>query len=251
MNRGHMVFLLIIGGLFFEVFQMPFTPSGLAYSMEITDFKPSELSVLDTVGLCMSNEEIPQGQSNCSVVTTNNFVGVISLQWSITWDPLVLSYLGVNTDNSILGPSNFGTLLVSDGKLTVSWTDPNVNGVTLIDGDTLFELCFNVIGTSGMVSPVAFGDSPIAIEIINIIPEALPVSLKQGSVFVSGPCTETLAVDATPILSHVYQASIQLTSAGTILDGNVTFTAGNNVELQPNFQVDNGAVFEILIQPCF
>ncbi len=66
-----------------------------------------------------------------------------------------------------------------------------------------------------------------------------------------GDCPPTRAVDDTPIASGTYQAGTQLTSMGTIPSpNNVTFRAGNNVELRPNFEVALNANLDINIAGC-
>ncbi len=62
---------------------------------------------------------------------------------------------------------------------------------------------------------------------------------------------DILMVDDTPIPSGTYGAAIQLSSMGTVDGGaNVLFTAGDNVVLQPDFEVKDGGVLEVLIRPC-
>ncbi|MCB0686218.1 MAG: proprotein convertase P-domain-containing protein [Saprospiraceae bacterium] len=65
------------------------------------------------------------------------------------------------------------------------------------------------------------------------------------------PCPSTIAVNELAIASGTYQAGVQLTSSGTVPNGNnVFFRAGNNVELQPNFAVQSTAIFEARIGGC-
>ncbi len=66
-----------------------------------------------------------------------------------------------------------------------------------------------------------------------------------------GNCPPTLAKNEMNIASGIYQASIQLTSSGTIGAGNnVTFRAGNNVELQNNFTAPLTSILEVKIEGC-
>jgi subtilisin-like proprotein convertase family protein len=65
------------------------------------------------------------------------------------------------------------------------------------------------------------------------------------------PCPPNLPVNGNPIASGTYQAGTQLTSSGSIGAGNnVTFRAGNNVEMQNNFNVPQTAVFQAQIGGC-
>jgi hypothetical protein len=58
-----------------------------------------------------------------------------------------------------MASGNFGKTLTSEGKLSFSWDDPNVRGVTAPDGSVMFAVRFDVIGSPGSVSPLAFVDS--------------------------------------------------------------------------------------------
>ncbi|MCB0522669.1 MAG: hypothetical protein H6577_10810 [Lewinellaceae bacterium] len=67
----------------------------------------------------------------------------------------------------------------------------------------------------------------------------------------TGCCPATLAVNSNPILDGTYQASMDITSNGTVPStGNVIFGAFNTVELQANFEVTLGGVFQIILTGC-
>ena len=66
-----------------------------------------------------------------------------------------------------------------------------------------------------------------------------------------GDCPTNRIVDDTPIASGTYQAGTQLTSTGSITTGsNVTFKAGDNVQLNPDFITETNATLEIRIEGC-
>ena len=63
-------------------------------------------------------------------------------------------------------------------------------------------------------------------------------------------CPTTLSVPGT-IASGTYQASMTVTSNGTVPNGNtVIFKAGTDIELQPYFEVQLGGVLTTLIEGC-
>ena len=68
--------------------------------------------------------------------------------------------------------------------------------------------------------------------------------------FNTGNCDPVLAVDDQPITPDVYHAGIQLTSAGLVGSGNVTFKSGHTIELQPNFSVELNAILQMNIEGC-
>ena len=80
-------------------------------------------------------------------------------------------------------PSSFGN--PSPGVVTLSWTSNSdlVNGATIPDGTTIFEICFDAIGSEG-VYPIDFSNTPTSIEIIDALTTSAidPVNLVSGSV---------------------------------------------------------------------
>lgn len=64
-------------------------------------------------------------------------------------------------------------------------------------------------------------------------------------------CDHQVAVNQKPIPDGMYQASMKVTSAGSVnASAEVTFKAGDAVEIQPNFEVAAGANFNIIIGSC-
>lgn len=110
----------------------------------------------NSTGACNTSLVIP--------ITTLNFDSLGSLQFSLGWDPLVLSYQTVGNFNPALNlsPSNFGVAQVNSGFLAFNWTTgaPLTGGTTLPDGAVLFTIELTVIGNSGSNSAVSFGDFP-------------------------------------------------------------------------------------------
>lgn len=65
-----------------------------------------------------------------------------------------------------------------------------------------------------------------------------------------GNCPLTLAVNNN-IATGTYQADVDLTSDGTVPDGNsALFKAGTSVVLQPNFEVQPGGVLTVTMEGC-
>ncbi len=64
-------------------------------------------------------------------------------------------------------------------------------------------------------------------------------------------CENEMMVNQDPIPDGVYQASVLVTSSGSVdATSEVTFRAGNTVEIHPNFEVAAGANFNIIIGSC-
>jgi photosystem II stability/assembly factor-like uncharacterized protein len=65
-------------------------------------------------------------------------------------------------------------------------------------------------------------------------------------------CPNNLAVNDVPILDGTYNADQEITSMGTVPGGgNVTFSVGMGVLLQPNFEVLLNGVFTVVLASCF
>jgi hypothetical protein len=64
-------------------------------------------------------------------------------------------------------------------------------------------------------------------------------------------CPAVLVLDDTPIVPGEYKASDRILSAGHIAVGTeVIFSAGNEAELLPGFNVELGGIFEIKLEGC-
>ncbi len=101
-------------------------------------------------------------------ITTSNFIDLLSVQYSMKWTPSVLEYQSVGDLNPTLGltSASFGLTKVNEGKLSFSWFDDTVEGITLPNGDVLYSLKFKVLSSGS--SPISFTGDPTIIEIVDI-----------------------------------------------------------------------------------
>ncbi len=138
-----------------------------------------------TINLTVSGKSAPKGSDACVSVSTRNFKAIVSMQYSIKWDPKVLKFKGLQGFNlPQLNAENFGKHLLDKGLLTHSWFDANVKGISKGDGDTLYEICFETIGTPGSKSAVQLINAPTTIEIANVNSEFLTLDATPGTVLV-------------------------------------------------------------------
>ncbi len=108
------------------------------------------------------------GSQICIPITTQGFKEIVGIQFSVSWDPTVLGY--INTESYGLPglfSSNFGTLSSDQGKLAFLWStpDPSTVGLTLPDGNTLFDICFDVVGSNGTTSSIDLTEDLIIFEV--------------------------------------------------------------------------------------
>ena len=131
----------------------------------IDGFNPIELNIGSLTG--------EFGDIVCLDVTADNFIRVEGMQFSINYNSNLLSIIcPVDVTNSPLDQTElFFNCSDDDGTVRVFWTDPNsteADGVTIPNGDVLFSLCFKIVGTCGLNSPVIFTSDPLPLEIYQI-----------------------------------------------------------------------------------
>ncbi len=108
----------------------------------------------------------PSGESICVPVTVMDFDGIAAMQFSLAWDPTVLEFTGTqNFGLTDLTAGSFNIDGTANGQIAVAWFDNAAQGITLADGTTVFELCFNVIGANGTNTTITFTDTPTAREL--------------------------------------------------------------------------------------
>lgn len=108
----------------------------------------------------------PLNKPVCVNILGKNFKNIESFQYKVKWDEKVLKWKGLGTVNKIGISAGAGGHISScgNGCLKVAWND--AFGKTIPDNDTLYQLCFDIIGpceSSTVVSIV--GDTEIKIEV--------------------------------------------------------------------------------------
>lgn len=125
------------------------------------------------------------GTQQCIPFVFDGFQNVNTFQASISWDTLVLKYDTVRNLEplSYFSPASIALNFTDD--LRVIWFDFDVDGESIADGTTLFEVCFTLIGNDGDTSDVYFNKSLLNPEIENIDGDTLPIVFKQGQIIIS------------------------------------------------------------------
>lgn len=207
----------------------------------------------------------------------------MSAQYTHLWDTGLLEWASIEPgDLPGVSTANFG--LVDDqldaGQLTFAWFDPQVQGVSLPEDVTLYQICFNVIGSAGQYAGLHFGGAPVPVELINgnlqdidrygllgssvaIAAPSAPLVIEAGCVE-GGPCggdTPAIAIDvqggAPPFLytwsgPNGYSASSE--DLLFVLPGtySLTVTDVSGSEVQALFSVPDGGNFTVdavVVQP--
>lgn len=139
-----------------------------------------------TVSLIMKHHDAAAGSQVTVPVRVKDFINIISVQGTISFDPSILSFASVQQFGiSGMNAANFGTTLASSGKILFSWYESNLIPQTLSDSSILFSIKFDVIGTNGQVSDITFGDIPTLMEIVNNTTVSQNLNLVNGVVHIN------------------------------------------------------------------
>lgn len=140
-------------------------------------------AVQNPLTLGVANERVKSGESVCLNVQVADFNQLLSMQYSVRWDPKMLKFektTGYKLGG--LGPEDFGAHRTQEGILTSVWIDENLQGVTLQDGATVYQICFQAIGTAGQNTEVGFSDGPTPFEVVNLKEEVVDIKGVSGKV---------------------------------------------------------------------
>ncbi len=150
-----------------------------------TNPKDARPKTAGTINLIVGGGSVSKGEVACVAVSAKNFKSIVSMQYSIKWDPKVLKFKEVKGFSLPgLNAESFGKHILDKGIMTHSWYDANVKGINKGDGETLYEICFEAIGGSGSKAAVQITDAPTIIEIANANSEFFTLDATPGTVLV-------------------------------------------------------------------
>jgi gliding motility-associated-like protein len=235
-------------------------PQAGTYNISVSDgkscsaFGTVDMSTCTAVTFSLPLTNGAPGTNICLDVRVEDFNNVGAFQFSMQWDPAILQFTNVQGFNpALLGfdQNAFNTTapLTSTGRLTVSWADLSFMGVSVPDGSSVFQVCFDVIGNLGSFSNVTFTDSPTNIEIgdaglnsygfvgrpgiVNVSNSQLFVNLTQDSVSCAsvndGAFTLTVANGTPPyVFNWSSLAPLPLQNGGDAIPvSGGSYTVGN------------------------
>lgn len=158
----------------------------------------------DEFRIYASEESAGEGASVCVDVQVDGFADIAGLQYSMSWNTNVIEFEEITNINSAFtgfSIDNFGLDDVGNGELRLQWNDFSFQGITLPDEAVLYQVCFNLVGTAGQSSSVAFTDTPVNQEVINTDTQELPFMNTNGSVSITGdpPPPSDCDANATPM----------------------------------------------------
>ena len=194
------------GDVLFEVCFLPLgadgTCSDLTFTSDITqiEFSDSNQDVVPffseegticlddatpgVVGLEVGDATVDQGASFCVPVTTDNFIDVAAMSFTMVYDASHIELTGISSITSSLpGFTNASFDSSTPGFITVEWD--GTSGVDLPDNTTLFELCFNAIGMAGTNSDIDFNSSVVPISLEDSNQDPLTLDATEGTVTIN------------------------------------------------------------------
>ena len=145
-------------------------PEAGTYLIEVEDGVSCGASTTINMGGCVpvnffiGDSLSVTGNNICMPVTVSDFVDITSFQFLLNWDNSILRYTGTSPGDLDLANFNIATLPLGSpfpDTMFVSWSSTfdfmtgTFELITLNDDDVAFNICFDVIGTSG-VSPIIF-----------------------------------------------------------------------------------------------
>lgn len=133
--------------------------------------------------LTASDLTLSAGGKGCVDVTAIGFQQLLSMQYTMKWDPKVLRYTHTQ-DFSLpfLNPQCFGEPRAPEGLLPCVWIDNHLQGITLPDQGVLFRVCFEAIGEAGQSTAFEFVQQPTPFEVVNLQEKVLPLEGVAGTV---------------------------------------------------------------------
>jgi hypothetical protein len=120
------------------------------------------------INLRMGEATIGKGETACLPIVAQNFNNLIGMQYTVQWDSTALDFQSVRKFGLPgYGPTNFGDRFTNRGYLSTLWTEAGLQGITIEDGKTLFELCLTNRSASGTETEVKFSNGPTTFEVIS------------------------------------------------------------------------------------
>lgn len=132
--------------------------------------------------IIIGNGGAAEGSSVCIPVRATGFVDIVSFQYSVNWDPAVLSYTGATSLNPALPGLRPGSISSSNpGELAVLYPfSQGTTPETLADSSLLFQLCFDIVGLCDESSVVELTGTPVPIDVYNSV-SAQPIGLTSNN----------------------------------------------------------------------
>lgn len=129
----------------------------------------------DQVKIFLESTSVKSGEEVCLNVKVDNFVDIVSMQYSTTWNPEHLIYKGVkNMAIKDLQKESFNQPKGETNSMRFLWMSMDLSPVSLYNGSSIYQVCFEAVGKSGITTEVKIADQPITIEVVNTKYQKVP-----------------------------------------------------------------------------
>ncbi|TXF89450.1 hypothetical protein FUA23_10820 [Neolewinella aurantiaca] len=152
------------------------------------------------------------GDEICLPIIAYEAIDLVSFQYTISYDPTKLEYIGTRPDYAYPGFSDGAVNNSPPGILRVAWADNLANGTTVPDGSAVFTICFRVLSTD--LTLVTFSDAPTPIEFEDVNDIVDDFTLLNGQV---NGTTAPVIISSTlndPVCAGGADGSISLNVSG-------------------------------------
>ena len=145
----------------------------------------------DNLTIELTDVSASQGDQVCLKLRAHKFEGILGTQFSLAFDPTKLQYAKMQNLNNAIGlfdvfiDQNFGLPgqgAVPANRVTFLWTAPGATPVTLEDGTVMFEICFNITGSTS--TQVDFVNTPTQILVSDQNSQPLTTATDPGVITV-------------------------------------------------------------------
>ena len=149
-----------------------------------------------------------------------DFASIHGFQFTMTWDPTVLQYSGVeNFGLDMFSALNVGTDFVDEGKLTVAWFTPSITTAnTMADNEAIMDVRFSVVGVNGDNTTLSFANSPTPVQVLRANLSDANVAYSLGGVTV----TNNTTIQVTNV--QIEASSCEANATGGV---DITVSGGN------------------------
>ncbi|NND31579.1 MAG: hypothetical protein HKN76_03240, partial [Saprospiraceae bacterium] len=177
-------------------------PEAGLYTLRVTDATGCTTEFIvsvpnqDPVSLCISDTAVMPETNFCIPITVGDFNNILSVAFTIGWDPSVIEFLSVsNVHPTLGGNAGHDDTRGAEGLLTFLFFELSLNTISLPDSAVLFDVCFTAVGPPGSRSEIRFINDPTNINVTDDNDD-LAVIIKHGSVIISNPTNPTLVYAA-------------------------------------------------------
>jgi hypothetical protein len=145
--------------------------------------EPETQTAKQELRFVLADQTVSKGDTLCVDVTVRDFTQILSMQYTMNWNPQTLQFLKLHQFKlKDLSANNFGFNRTAQGKIGTSWFDNDVKGISIPDGTPIYQVCFLATGEPGTKDQIFFSSDPVMIEISNSKEELLNLAFNRATI---------------------------------------------------------------------